>query len=360
MNLSKTTLRSSELDDLMQQSFAEFKSSIAINAETDANNNLPAADSTDIRSFYQESHLKFQGLINEAYRHLQGNAGIDEVLEHKKVTDERIKEAQNEHMFVKEKGDSLIARLTEKHPPYNIGKMQFAYSIIFCLCLGDGIFNIGVFTATGSGYLEAVACGIFLAAVVALTAHFFKWMVTKGTTDLQKRLIALTVFSAMFCLFTFLALYRSSNIEQQHFDTTGTHMYFSPIPFIITSMLVFTVCVILSAKYCPTKDEQKAMREYRRLHSQREQNEAEQARLKAHIQNLKQEHLDLRQLHASVLDYGAAVEVLIMAKAHEGLEAYKRINVRYRRDNCRPPSFDHVDDYPFSFKTYFPHKTLNQ
>lgn len=358
MNLSKTTFRSSELDGLLNQSFATIAKQAEINAETYANRNLPAPGSTDIGPFYNELHHKFQCLLDEIKRHLQGSAGIDEVVGHGKLADRRIQDAQNQRSLAREQAQLIATKMQGMEPPYSIKKMTAAYALIVLLSLGDGLFNLGVFTSWRSGYLEALGMALFFALLIAVIAHFFKWIVAFGKSPAQKRLITAGVFLVMLSLFSFMAISRSAYLEQQDYQETRIRNSYSPVPFVIISMLIFTACVILSAVYCPTRQQQQEMREYLMLLEQHIEQQAEIDRLEALEHAIRQEHLALRQLHASVLDYGEACELLAMSRAREALETFKKHNMTRRQDNCRPVSFDSVE-YPFTFITNFQRNPRN-
>lgn len=352
MNLSKNRYRLSELDDYVAQQLAEIRRLIVINAETYATRNLPPPDNQNIRVYFGEDHQKFQGLINEVNRHLQIKTSIHQVTEHKQVTDHRLQDVRNQQAVAKEQGHHLDVKLQGKKAPYSRVKTMLAYIATGILCLFDGIYNIQVFSAWGSGDAEALLLGLFFAFLVMVIAHTFKWMVSFGKTLRQQRLITVGVFSVMFCLFVYMAIHRAAYLERQTFESSSVHVSFSPVPFIIISELIFTAAVILNFFYAPNRELRNEMREYLALQNECCDNKAEQCRLTQEEQAITWEYLELRQLNASVIEYGQTLELIIISKAHEGLALFKKHNMMHRKDNCRPPSFDH-EQYPFDFATNF-------
>jgi hypothetical protein len=350
--IEKNRYRLPELDDYVAQQLAEIRRLIVINAETYATRNLPPPDNQNIRAYFAEDHQKFQGLVDEVNRHLQIKTSIHEVTEHKGVTEHRLQDVRNQQAVAKEHGHQLNTMLQNKKAPYNKVKMMLAYIATAILCLGDGIYNIQVFSAWGSGYAEAVLLGLFFAFLILIVAHCFKWIISFGTTIRQKRTIALGVFAVMLCLFTYMAIHRAAYLEQQTFENSSVHMSFSAVPFVLLSMLIFSVSVILNCFYTPTREQRNEMCEYQGLQCSKCDNDAELCRLKDEAQAIDREYLELRQLNASVIEYGMSLELIIMAKAREGLGLFKKHNMMHRKDHCRPPSFDD-DGYPFDFGTNF-------
>lgn len=227
-----------------------------------------------------------------------------------------------------------------------------AYAATSILCLLDGIYNINVFTAWGSSYIEAILLGLFFAFLIAAVAHRFQWALSLGKTLRQKRLIGSAIFAAIVCLSTYMALHRAAYLEQQAFADTSARVEYSSIPFILMSMLIFSVSVAICYRL-PSRTQREAMDEYLTLKKEKQTNQAEQDRLKQEAQAIEQEHMALRQRIASTIEYIQSLKAHIRSKAHENFGLFKKHNMLYRKDNCRPPSFD-IDDYPFDFDPDFP------
>ncbi|MBW4888458.1 hypothetical protein KXQ82_01975 [Mucilaginibacter sp. HMF5004] len=356
MTLSKNRYCLPELDELVAHQLAEIRRLIAINAETYAHRNLPPPDNNNIGVYWGEDHRKFQGLVDEVNRHLQIKTSIHEVAEHKQVTESRLQDVHNRQTANKEKGHQIEVRLKGKKEPYSHLIVLLAHVATGILCMFDSIYNIQVFTAWGSGYAEAMVLGLFFGFLVATVTHFFKWIVSFGKTPFQKRLIVTVIFSVMACLFTYMAMHRALYLEQQALENTKVHFQYSPIPFIIISQLIFSATVAINYFYVPSRELRHEMREYRKLISDKLENEVELERLKQEERAIEIEYLEVRQLNASIIEYGQSLEAIIINKAHEGLSLFIKHNMMHRRDNAHPQYADH---YPFEFNTNFHPKQPN-
>jgi len=106
--------------------------------------------------------------------------------------------------------------------------------------------------------------------------------------------------------------------------------------FTTLSLFFFGAAVLLNVLGHPTQEQKAAADDYNELLKEKDNNDAEQTMLKQSLATIEQEHMEVRQMNASILEYGCALEEMIMSKAHEGFALWKKVNLMHRTDNLRP------------------------
>ncbi len=350
--LTKVRYHQPELDAYVATQCKEIKSEIIQNAEDYAVRNQPLPDNETIESFFEEDHLKFQGVIDEVNTRLQVKTGIHHVIEHKQVTENKVREVLNKLSHAKDKQNRNAAQLQGRKPPFSKRLMRFVLIATAALILGDVVFNIAVFETYGYSKAEAFFLSLIFAFLLGILAHFFKRIVSWGKTVWQQRAIAVGLILLLVVLFYTMAAHRVQFLEVQASEDAAKTLHISPIPFVIMSLLLFLGAVVINDFYFPSKEQRDAMREYQRLIKEKQEIDDEYARLKTDEAAIENDHVEVRHMNASILEYGCSLEELIISKAHEGLALWKKHNMMYRKDNCRPRSFD-KSGYPLSFRTNF-------
>jgi hypothetical protein len=349
---TKIRFHQPELDEHVAKQFEEIKKQIIINAENYAVRNQPPPDNEIIHAYFEEDHLKCQALIDEINRRLQFNTSCHHVTEHKQATENKLREVLNQQSIVKEKQNQNTAQLQGKKPPFGKRVIRFVILATIVLLLGDMIFNVPVFETYGYNFAESIFLGVIFAILVGILAHFFKPIISLAKTVWHRRAIAVSLILLLIILFYTMAAHRVQFLELQSSEDTAKTIHFSPLPFVIMSLLMFLGAVFINDFYFPTKEQREAMRDYQRLIAEKQKIDDEYTRLKNDEAAIENEHTEVRHMNASILEYGCSLEELIISKAHEGFALWKKHNMMYRKDNCRPRSFD-IPGYPLSFRTNF-------
>ncbi|HZY40338.1 MAG TPA: hypothetical protein VFE53_26990 [Mucilaginibacter sp.] len=350
--LTKIRYHQPDLDARVASRPKEIELGIISNAENYGGRNQPAADNENVQSFFEEDHLKFQGLIDEVNQSLQVNTSIHHVVEHKQVTENKVREVLNKQSVVRQKQNQNTAQLHGKKPPFSKRILRFILIATAVLIFGDVIFNIPVFVTYGYNKAEAFFLSLIFAFLLGILAHFFKRIISWGKTVWQQRIIAIGLLLLMVVLFYTMAAHRAQFLEVQASDDAAKTISVSPIPFAIISLLLFLGAVVINDFYFPSKVQRDAMLEYQRLIKEKQELDDEYARLKNEEAAIENDHVEVRHMNASILEYGCSLEELIISKAHEGFALWKKHNMLYRKDNCRPRSFD-KPGYPLPFRTNF-------
>jgi len=348
----KTRYHLPELDNYVATHCDEIRLAIIPNAENYATRNQPPLDSDVIDTFFEEEHLKFQGVIDEVQRKLQMNTSIHHVAEHKGLTEGRTREVLNRLSAVKEKQGKNAAHLHGKKPPFSRRTIRIVIIATVVLIFGDVIFNTPVFQTYGYNLAESFFLGAIFACLLGILAHFFKRITTWGKTMWQRRAIGIGLLVLLGILFYAMAAHRAQFLELQMSDDAAKPVHVSPLPFVVMSLLLFLGAVVINDFYFPSPEQREAMREYQRLTKEREALEAEFTRLKGEEAAIENEHVEVRHMNASILEYGCSLEEIIISKAHEGWALWKKTNMMHRKDNSRPRLFD-IPGYQLQFKTNF-------
>ncbi|MEO6523802.1 MAG: hypothetical protein ABIN91_19115 [Mucilaginibacter sp.] len=352
MKTTKTRYFLPELDRDLAFEIEAIDKEILSAAETDAVLMLPRQDDASINPYFEVFAHKFNGLCLEVGHRLQLETRIHELDGHKTITEDRLREVRLQQPIARKKGNAIAAKLQQLAGTCNPKALRLAYAAIGILCLFDGIYNIRVFSIWGSGYAEALVLGLFFAFLIGAIAHNFKWMLSKARFPWQRRIIIMALFAAMTCLFAYMAIHRAASLERQAKEATETTVHYSPLPFVILSLLIFAITIVISYKYLPTKEELALMKVYQKLLLEKRDSDAEQRGLKTLEETIIAEDIEFRHMHTSIIEYGRTIEQQIIAKAREGLAKYKRQNMLSRRDGVRPKCFDD-ESFPFEISTSF-------
>jgi len=114
MTPTKSRFRIPELDDYVTKQLEKIRKEVLLNAEAYALCNQPPPDNTNIKSYWREDHHKIESLLNEVDSHAQVKTGIDEVIQHKEVTEQRLRAVHNQQSVAKGKEHDIEAKLQDK------------------------------------------------------------------------------------------------------------------------------------------------------------------------------------------------------------------------------------------------------
>ncbi|HVW97069.1 MAG TPA: hypothetical protein VHA56_13950 [Mucilaginibacter sp.] len=332
---------------------SEINETAKINAEQLASKNLPEATGDHMHPYVEEFHLGHQAEINKIDAELQMQLALAEVSEKQASTEQQARELQNKLGEAREQSVLIDSKRKNTSYPAYLMRLLMARFGILITCSFDGTLSIPVYETWGFSLIESIFMGTLFAGVLSLFAHTFKKLVQLGKTIWHRRLIALGLSALLIALFSYMAIaradYLSTMVNVNPAD--ALNMHFSPLPFILTSLLLFIVAVAIHHFYMPTEEQKSAVREYIRLYRQKKVLEAEISQIEASITALHQENNELRMRNASILVYGAKLEERVINNAKICYALWKKHNLMHRSDTRRPDCFN--EPYPFTFKTNF-------
>ena len=344
-----------ELDAYVQEELQKIGKHIIVNAENYAVKNQPSPQNRKLQSYFEEDHLRYQALINTVNMKLQFKSLCNEVVEHDRLTEKRLRTLHNNQTAAKEEQIAIDAKMRTAKPPYSELRVLLVWLAIAIIALFEGLLACPVFETWGYNLIEALCMGVLFAGVLAAFSHVFGRIVLLGKTLWQRRTIALLLLLLLVALFIFMSITRAEYLSKQVIDNSADaiNTHFSPLPFIATSLLLFIVAVAINHFFFPSTAERGAMRDYRQIKQEKQANEVEQEQIEQAIDATQQESADLKKINASILEFGCMLEQLIISNAYRGFSLWKKHNVMHRSDNSRPLSFD--DPYPLNFDTNFHH-----
>lgn len=351
ITVEKKLYSHSKLESELEQELSDLESQWTIDAEVKGARNIPSLSETNVKPYVAHFHHTAQAIATSISAILQPAVLISEVIESEKNMDRRIRELSNKLTPLKEEENKLKKRLENEHRPFGRWRMPVVWVAMCLPLLADGLLNISCFQAYGYNYIEAVGVSILLAGALALLAHFFDRLVAIGKALWQRRLIALGILLTLASFFYFIADIRAEALSIEA-SSSGAATNYSPFPLTLFSTLLFIVAVCVNRFGYPTRDERKAMREYKEVVQRYQSIAKERKRIEDAIEAIKTLHEELIQMNGSIYVHGGKLEETVINRTWAAYGKWQSTNMMFRPDGARPAAFN-GDEYPFIFKQSF-------
>lgn len=345
-------MQANALEALLSESSERIERHIRINARSLGQRNLPSPTGDLASVYFEPYHGEWQILIYRLNAELQFQATCHRAIAEERNAEERFRELTNEADELEEYGIALEASLRALPSPPSGARPALVRAAVAGVTLFEGMMSIPVFEAWGFSLGESVVLGVLFSAVLAAFAHMARKIVMAGKTPLQRKGVAGGILAAMTAIFTYMALARSEHLSAEAAaGGSGPAVHFSPIPFVLMSLLLFVVAVGLCVFYMPDDRQRELASETKALARKlRETNEAARAK-REQAAAVKEGLARLKEECASVLVRGCMLEGLAISSARNGFALWKRHNLLHRQDALRPDCF--TEQYPFAFTTFF-------
>lgn len=338
-----------EAEKTLVSAFSQEREMVKQDSAKMGKRHLPALNGDSMASYFENHHLNYQSLLDGVNKLFQMETTVNEGVQSKNAASKKILALQSEISEAEQKLIMIEEELKKRPEPTSPNKHKWVTAAIILLTLGDGLFSVPVFEAFGYSKVESWLLGLLLAFVLAGYAHFFPMIVKMGKTKLQRILITLGLSGLAIGLFTYLSISRVKYLEAFALSN-GVQVSYSPIPFILTSVILLGVAVFMSYFYMPSKQELQAIKEYKQLQDEKKRLQEEIEAKTAEIEGIQKEHDDFINDKGSVVVYARQLENMIINEAMSSFVLYKKNNLMCRGDG-KPDCYHEL--YPFEFRTHF-------
>jgi len=339
----------------LKTSFSKLEEQVKNHAESMGLKNLPRLTGDSLDLYTEEHKLGHQPLLSELSSSLHPKTTAYEATEHCKMTEQRLREQRNKLAQAKERKIQIDASC-QNSTTVSLRRFLFALSAVAVISLVDGSQTIPVYEEYGYSFIAAIFIGVLFSVGLALYAHITPKIIATYPKKWQRWCTSIFLYSGIATLFYYMATvraeYLSSSTNNNAVDNINIH--FSPMPFVITSMFMFTIAVAVCIFYMPTRQERAEM--WRVLHAKYQQkaNQLEIARIEKEIQEIQQENGSVINISASILEYGSKQEAKIINHYNRCIAVWKRHNLMHRPDSGTPDCFNTPtkDGFDTNFPTF--------
>jgi len=338
----------------LKTSFSKLEEQVKNHAENMGLKNLPRPSGDNLDSYIEEHYLSHQPLISELGSFLHPKTTAYEVTEHGKITEQRLREHRNKLAKAKERKIQIDSSYQNTTTATSFRRFLFALFAVAVISLVDGSQTIPVYEEYGYSFIVAIFIGLLFSVGLALYAHITPKIIGSFPKKWQRWCMSIFLYSGITTVFYYMATvraeYLSSSTNNNAVDNINIH--FSPMPFVITSMFMFSIAVAVCIFYMPTRQERAELWRVLRAKYQQKANQLEIIRIEKEIEVIQQENGIVRNMSASILEYGSKQEAMIINHYNRCVAVWKRHNLMHRPDNGVPDCFN--TPTKCGFETYFP------
>jgi hypothetical protein len=338
-----------ETEKTLTSSFSQERELVKQDSGKMAKRHLPSLSGDSMGSYFEDHHMHYQSLLDGVNKLYQMETTVNEGLQSKNATSKKVLAIQAEISDAEQALIKIDEELKKRPEPTSPNRHKWIMAIIIILCLFDGLFSVPIFESLGYSKVESWGIGIIFGLILAVFAHIFPKIVNMGKTKIIRILITLGLSSLSIGLFVFMSLSRVKYLEALA-QSQGVSVSYSPIPFILTSILMLGTSVFLSYFYYPKKEELIAIKEYLNLKAEKKRLEDEIKAKNKEIESIEGEHDSCINDKGSLIIYARQLENMIISEAMGSYILYKKNNLMNRADG-KPDCYDQL--YPFEFHTYF-------
>lgn len=345
-------LNSNALEAMAAQQHLEIQQEIKINAKSFGQQNLPKPVADSLSTYFEEHHLRYQIIIDEANKNASFQSTCHKVVTEQKNSEEKIKNERNDIEDLERQ--KIILERQLKALPEGPSRLRIivVLAILICISMFEGILAIPTFETLGLNLLESIVAGILFAVIIASIAHMASRIIDLNISLRWKKILAVLTMVLMSLLFYYMAKTRADYLTANAIDSEGNQLFvINPVLIFFLSLALFVTALGLCSLYFPNKEQREVMRTKALLLKQQKTLSNELQNKKSKIVKINEDFIALKEECGSTLSNGCMLEEIVMHNAKIGFTLWKRENLKVRQDNLRPQCFDSI--YPFQFTTYF-------
>lgn len=343
-----------ELEKATKDSIEKYeKQHISLTAEQDGRNNEPSLTNDDIAPRWLESHSFYEELQNEIVKRIPPEPLLNEMREHREMTDRELQLLHNKATNLKMEGSAKAEAVRNApQPSINRHKTRTLYAILAGMLLVDGVVTAPTFQSAGFNLYESFCLALAFAFMSLCASHYYDKAVAYCKISVQRRAIAVSYVLILLVTFYFTGNIRGLFLASSVDPSVSRPSAYLPVLFTIFSMGTFFVGVMIRRHSMPKPEQLEQLKGYEALVKERDEYEKLLKEIEAEIIAVTEKNREVQEVNRSILKFAANLENYIIIKAKGGLQQWKRINANNRPDRGRPCSFDSTT-YPFTFTIFY-------
>lgn len=197
MKTKENHYQNPEFEGYVTKHINENLEHLVIDARKEGAENQPPLSNKNLKPVFQKHHLLYQMLINKLAAAIPIQLVIDEVIEHKRIIDEKIRSITNKLTDLRTRRITINADL-EQHPrPFSKLLIRVIISGIVGIAIYESANTYQVYNSWGFGLLVAVLMSLFFAAGLTALPFVFRKVLEHCKTLWQKRLVAIVTLALL-------------------------------------------------------------------------------------------------------------------------------------------------------------------
>ncbi len=334
-------LKNQKLEDSLKRNHQFSKEQIAIPLGRTLAQMSPCMPEPECEDFSSilEIETRYRSQMREAEVELQTNIQPEYIKSENGLADDEISDLSsqkqkldNNHRIAQAEVDRCNKAFQRKAKRYNwrIRPLLIITMMLDMLLSGSALESAGL--AKGMAY----GVGLILGIGIFFLAERLPQIIDKGRTTLEKKIIAISIFSICFIIFYFLGELRVLGFSSGTF--AGSHGI-SPIYFASMNMFMMLIVVIISYFTKPNKEEQVVIDTYKTRKKDVTKLDSKIKNTGDTIKNLKITKARQELTRTQITHYADYIRNLIQGYFEESVRSFQTTNRMYRMDGKTPAFF---------------------
>ncbi|GGG25052.1 hypothetical protein GCM10011344_27130 [Dokdonia pacifica] len=311
--------------------------------------NKPEADKTE--DHYSDpifSAYRKMGIY--AKKELQVDIESHSILSDKEESKHKLEELHKD-LSAKENNLRLTNRQLEKEDNTLLKKdkrYQKTKWFLRFIILVDTFLSAAALQAMEYSLIASYIVGSAIGMSIFLIAEYLPQIINKGSTMMQKRLIALGSFTVLAILFYVLGIFRTFSVTG---DDIANSEGIKPIYFMCLNLFFVIVSTLAVYFNKLTKAERQQLDEWKLKKEASEKLTKEVEDLKSRIQKIRTDQAEAELTRKQLLIYAQDVQELIQSYFEQSLKTFYSTNLIHRSDGKTPLCFSNpIPQLPVFYK----------
>ena len=320
------------LEEMLQKRDAELKVLAEKNSKNFAQRNLPTLKGDRLSNYTGEIKAGYEKLAADVFHYLQPEAHFPEAKVDADYFKEKVKNLDtdiNEKEAHNQNDQNSLKDFAQSNIP---SRILWAMISTLIITLGEIAFNTKAFQVTGESLLFALMLSICVSVAVFVFAHMAPMLYKASTTRVQRITVVAGSLFLVTCLFTALAVFRSSYLE--------THdVHIQPFYFVIINLFFFIVSTLVSFFMLPSWVEIKENALLLKLQYVVKKRKILIEQLKAERDKIHATIMERTKVRIRIAHYANYAIERIKKMYYETMGIFKTTNLIFRNDNTPPDCF---------------------
>jgi len=327
------------LEEMLQKRDAELKVLAEKNSKNFAQRNLPALKGDSLYNYTGEIKAGYEKLATDVFHYLQPEAHFPEAKVDAEYFRNKVKNIDteiNEKEAQNQNDENALKDFAQSNIP---SRILWAMVSTMIVTIGEIAFNTKAFQVTGESLLFALVLSICISVAVFVFAHMTPMLYKGATTKIQRILVVVGSLLLVTCLFTALAIFRSSYLESHD-------VHIKPFYFVIINLFFFIVSALVSFFILPSWIEIKENTVLIKLQYVVKKRRKLIEILKAERDKILATIMERTKVRIRISHYANYAVERIRKMYYETMGIFKTNNLIHRNDNIVPDCFSEDPPIP--------------